>query len=112
MSETIETYFARQIDWSRETFGPDERTRGILDHIRKELAEIEAKPHDLSEWIDVVILAMDGFWRHGGTADDLLPALLAKQRKNMARQWPDWRTAPKDRAIEHVRAAHPEDKNE
>ncbi len=112
MSETIETYFARQIEWSRETFSPDERTRGILDHIRKELAEIEAKPHDLSEWIDVVILAMDGFWRHGGTADDLLPALLAKQRKNMARQWPDWRTAPKDRAIEHVRAALPEDKNE
>lgn len=103
-------YFERQIDWSRETFGPSLRTKGVIDHIRKELKEIEQNPHDLSEWVDVVILAMDGFWRHGGNASDLLPALLAKQRKNMARTWPDWRTMSEDTAIEHDRsqdAIHP-----
>jgi len=97
-------YFERQITWSRETFGPALRTKGVIDHIRKELAEIEQKPHDLSEWIDVVILAMDGFWRHGGKASDLLPSLLAKQQKNMARDWPDWRGMSEDSAIEHDRS--------
>ena len=104
MTETLETYFERQIGWSRETFGPALRTGGVIDHIRKELREIEANPHDLSEWVDVVILAMDGFWRHGGEASDLLPALLAKQRKNMSRTWPDWRTMSEDSAIEHDRS--------
>ncbi|MGN7803152.1 dATP/dGTP pyrophosphohydrolase domain-containing protein [Ensifer sp. 22521] len=102
--ETIQTYYERQIEWSRETFGPALRTKGVLDHIRKELGEIEQEPHDLSEWVDVVILAMDGFWRHGGNAADLLPALLAKQQKNMARTWPDWRSMSEDRAIEHDRS--------
>ncbi|TKT45364.1 dATP/dGTP pyrophosphohydrolase domain-containing protein [Rhizobium sp. LC145] len=97
-------YFERQIDWSRETFGPALRTNGVIDHIRKELKEIEQDPHDLSEWVDVVILAMDGFWRHGGKAFDLLPALLAKQRKNMSRTWPDWRGMSEDSAIEHDRS--------
>lgn len=101
---SLEIYYARQIEWSRETFGPALRTKGVIDHIRKELVEIEREPHDLSEWIDVVILAMDGFWRHGGKAEDLMPALLAKQKKNMARAWPDWRTMSEDRAIEHDRS--------
>lgn len=103
-AETLETYYERQIEWSRETFGPALRTKGIIDHIKKELREIEADPHDLSEWVDVVILAMDGFWRHGGNASDLFSALLAKQKKNMARTWPDWRTMSEDTAIEHDRS--------
>jgi hypothetical protein len=103
--ETIETYYARQIEWSRETFGPGKRTGGIIDHITKELREVAAEPEDLSEWVDLIILAMDGFWRHGGRAEDLMPRLLAKQKKNMARKWPDWRTMSADKAIEHDRSA-------
>ncbi|WP_444551114.1 dATP/dGTP pyrophosphohydrolase domain-containing protein [Brucella vulpis] len=103
-ADTLETYYARQIEWSKNTFGPALRTKGIIDHIKKELKEIEAEPHDLSEWIDVVILAMDGFWRHGGSVDDLMPRLLAKQQKNMARTWPDWRTMSEEQAIEHDRS--------
>lgn len=61
----IREYNERQRQWSRKTFGEGKRTIGILAHIRKELAEIEAKPDDLEEWIDVVILALDG---SGGTA--------------------------------------------
>lgn len=103
-ANTLETYYARQIEWSKNTFGPALRTKGIIDHIKKELKEIEADPRDLSEWIDVVILAMDGFWRHGGFVADLLPRLLAKQKKNMARTWADWRTMSEDQAIEHDRS--------
>lgn len=93
----------RQREFSKRTFGPGERTDGVLDHIRKELREIEAKPDDLTEWIDVVLLAFDGAWRAGFEPDQIAHALAAKQAKNMARQWPDWRTAEPGKAIEHVR---------
>ena len=33
----------------------------------------------------------------------IIAALVAKQDKNERREWPDWRTVPKDRAIEHKR---------
>ena len=51
----------RQWAWSDETFGPDNRTKGIVQHIKKELKEVEKDPQDLEEWVDVMILAMDGF---------------------------------------------------
>jgi hypothetical protein len=77
----------------------------VIDHIRKELAEIEAAPDDLSEWVDVIILAFDGAWRAGYLPQQILDAIAAKQARNEARTWPDWRTAPADQAIEHDRSA-------
>ena len=97
------THLYRQRTFSERTFGPARRTAGILDHIRKELVEIEAKPDDLTEWIDVVLLAFDGAWRHGGTPESICTTLYAKQAKNEARTWPDWRTAPDGKAITHVK---------
>lgn len=93
----------RQQDFSIRTFGPGQRTQGVLDHIRKELLEIEADPTDLEEWIDVVLLALDGAWRAGHTPEQIVVALNAKQTKNEGRSYPDWRTADPDKAIEHVR---------
>ena len=97
-------HLQRQREWSAATFGPGDRAQGVLDHIRKELGEIEADPGDLTEWIDVVILALDGAWRSGASPAEIIDALVAKQSRNERRQWPDWRTMPADRAIEHVRA--------
>lgn len=97
-------HLARQRAFSEKTFGPGERTQGVCDHIRKELGEIEKAPLDLEEWIDVVILALDGAWRCGGTPEQILATLQAKQAKNEARQWPDWRTADPNKAITHVKA--------
>ena len=99
----ILSYLYHQQQWSEDTFGPGERTAGILDHIRKELVEIETSPLDLSEWIDVVILALDGAWRVGYSPEEILEALVAKQEKNEKRKWPDWRTAAPGKAIEHIR---------
>lgn len=95
----------RQRKWSEKTFGPGVRTAGVLDHITKELAEIRDSPVDLEEWIDVVILALDGAWRAGHAPETIVETLATKQRKNESRQWPDWRTADPDKAIEHVRDA-------
>lgn len=98
------SHLRRQRAWSEKTFGPGPRAHGILDHIRKELTEIEANPNDLSEWIDVVILAFDGAWRQGYEPQEIVNALGAKQAKNESRQWPDWRSAEPGKAIEHVRS--------
>ena len=95
-------HLQRQRDWSAKTFGPGERSQGVVDHIRKELNEIEAAPFDLTEWIDVVILALDGAWRAGHSPDEIIAALVAKQAKNEGRKWPDWRTAAPGKAIEHI----------
>ncbi len=93
----------RQRDFSLRTFGPGERTAGVLDHIRKELVEIEADPADITEWVDVILLALDGAWRAGHAPEAIASAITDKQTRNEARQWPDWRTAEPGKAIEHVR---------
>lgn len=96
-------HLARQTEFSQKTFGPGARLSGVLDHIRKELIEVEAEPQDSSEWADLVILAFDGAARQGIEPQVILDAILAKQVKNESREWPDWRTQDPDKAIEHVR---------
>ncbi|PPD36760.1 MAG: hypothetical protein CTY18_02960 [Methylomonas sp.] len=100
----LESYLRQQTEFSERTFGPGRRTASVLDHLREELFEVEQNPDDIEEWIDVVMLALDGAWRHGYTPDQVCHALAAKLAKNKARTWPDWRTQPPDRAIEHVRS--------
>ena len=96
-------YIDRQIAFSNETFGPGHRTKGVLQHIRKELLEIEQDPTDLMEWVDVIILALDGAWRAGYNAVAICDALEYKLCKNVRRDWPDWRTMSEDQTIEHKR---------
>ncbi|MBO9398774.1 DUF550 domain-containing protein [Shimia sp. R9_2] len=116
-------YLARQVAVSRCNFGPYERTEGVIDHIKKELKEVQAEDYPegrMKEWVDVAILALDGLTRStrsyldsvapGATADEVadvaVKQILKKQRgKNELRDWPDWRTADPNKAIEHVRAA-------
>jgi hypothetical protein len=106
-------YLRRQKAWSLETFGPGNRTAGILDHLRKELIEIAKSSRDVYEWIDVVILAFDGAWREGFSLTEIVAALQAKQATNKARDWPDWRGVSKGVAIEHVRDGRTQgDRNE
>src|SRR5690349_12235730 len=92
-------HLANQRAWSERTFGPGTRLLGVLDHIRKELCEIEAAPDDVEEWVDVIILAFDGAWRAGWEPQQIIDAIKAKQAKNEARTWPDWRTMSADQAI-------------
>lgn len=111
----LKQHLIRQMAFSHATFGPGERTAGVIDHIRKELDEVIAANGESSEWVDVVILALDGLTRRlaycNGERNDpdrvaeiACSMIGAKQTRNEARVWPDWRIAPKDRAIEHDRA--------
>src|SRR4051812_30372323 len=92
-----------QREFSLHAFGPGDRAKGIVDHIRKELIEVEAKPADVMEWVDIVLLALDGAWRAGHQPEQIWLAINEKQARNQSRIWPDWRLADPEKAIEHVR---------
>ena len=96
-------HLQRQREFSERTFGPGQRVQGVTDHIAKELIEVRESGGDLKEWVDVIILGLDGAWRSGATPEQIIEAIVAKQTKNEGRTWPDWRTAEPDTAIEHVR---------
>ena len=93
----------RQREFSLRTFGPGPRTAGVLAHIRKELDEVEANPGDVSEWADLIILAIDGAWRAGHSPEAIAAAVPSKISVNEERDWPDWRTADPNSPIEHKR---------
>lgn len=94
-------HLRRQKTWSETTFGLGSRPQTIINHIRKELLEIESTPHEVEEWIDVVLLALDGAWRTGASPEAIVEALVAKQTKNESRSWVQ-PTSP-DQPIEHDR---------
>lgn len=106
-------HLIRQMAFSHATFGPGTRTKGVIDHLRKELDEVAAANGDSSEWVDVVILALDGLTRQlaycaerrdpNEVAETACRMIVGKQSRNERRQWPDWRTQSQDKAIEHVR---------
>lgn len=97
-------HLEHQREWSTRAFGPGRRTGGVLDHIAKEVEEVRAHPTDLSEWVDLIILALDGAWRAGHEPLAIIEAIKAKQARNEARTWPDWRELSEDVAIEHDRS--------
>jgi hypothetical protein len=106
----LKKHIERAIVFSKETYGPGHRSEAICKHIEKEVNEIREKPHDLEEWIDIIILGIDGAWRsvkaplsRGEIATMIAGCLEAKQTKNERRQWPNWRDVPADSPIEHVR---------
>ena len=110
---TLVAHLQRQLGFARNTFGPGRRTAALLDHLRKELAEIEAAAddqHAAQECIDVIILAFELAMRRLQAAGEHDPAaaaarlLLDKQTQNEGRVWPDWRTADPEKAIEHDRS--------
>lgn len=103
----LNEHIHRQREFSERTFGPGKRLAGVIDHIRKELVEVEqaaaAGEPTLPEWVDVILLALDGAWRTGATPLEISAAIAAKQARNEARKWPDWRSADPGKAIEHDR---------
>lgn len=98
-------YVNRHFSWSFRTFGPAANTESICSHIEHELEEIRKSPKDLEEWIDIIILGLDGALRCQGigkvVADDIRDALELKLNKNKSRTWiiPEDPTKP----IEHDR---------
>lgn len=108
----FEEYLRAQTLWSQQTFGPGARTKGVLDHLKAEIHEIESSDGDPGEWRDASMIALDGLIRslmaRGLTDADAIETAIgmmaAKLEVNRQRKWPDWRTAAPDKAIEHDRS--------
>lgn len=103
IEDALSAHFKRQREWSEKTLGPPRGTQRNIDHIRKELIEIEAEPLTLKEWIDVATLAFDGAWRAGHSPEAIARAFIETQERNERREWPDWRTVEPNKAVEHIR---------
>lgn len=117
----LQAHLIRQMVFSKATYGPGHRTKGVINHIEKEIEEIKESisfpnPGNLPalEWVDMVILSFDGLTRHIWAnsnyqmrADEVatlaINMIVSKQGKNELRDWPDWRTVDPNKAIEHVR---------
>lgn len=95
-------FITRMKEFSLNTFGPGPRVGGIREHIRLELQEIKRNPNDVTEWCDVILLALDGAWRQGFSSEEICDAIKAKQVKNENRNWPYWRNYTKHEAIPHI----------
>jgi len=76
------------IPWSKITFGNGPRVEGILKHIESEIEEVRANPEDIREWIDIVILALDGAWRSGHSAEEVVLTLFDKLVEIRTRTYP------------------------
>lgn len=69
----------RQREFMRRTFGVEARPAAMLPVIRKRLDEISGNPGDLSGWVQVVVLALDGAWRAGHAPAKIALAIAALQ---------------------------------
>lgn len=99
--------------FSNKAFGPptpeNNREAGIIDHIKKELKEIQkadTPEEKMNEWVDIILLGIDGAGRTGCTSAKIAKAVWAKYQKNLVRSWPDWRTVGPDKAVQHKRGKH------
>lgn len=118
-------HLTRQAAFSRATFGPGPRTKGVIDHIEEEFDEIadaETPAERAKEWTDVAILALDGLLRacrveleaegrtnvtHDEVAQRAVHRIVAKQGVNEIRDYPDWRTMSENQRINHIRSEFP-----
>lgn len=111
----LEQHLLRQMAFSHAAFGPGRSTKRVVAHIRKELDEVLESDGSPEEWVDVVILALDGLTRSLAFVDDghrkseyaarkSILTILDKQSINESRTWPDWRTVNEDMPIEHDRS--------
>lgn len=82
-AEALAGVFDRRAAWSLRTFGAGDKYKGVVEHIRRELAEIEADPSSLVEWVDVVMLAMDGALERESGAAAMQAALSASLERGV-----------------------------
>lgn len=105
MTDVFELLWDEQEGFSTRAFGPTSYRgpHGPLEHLKREAGEAQAKPDDISEFADCLILVIDATRRAGFSCDALLQAALLKVQQNAKRKWPDWRERPGDVVLEHVR---------
>jgi len=87
-------------NWSNATFGPGQRTEGMIAHLLKEVQELHEEPNDLEEYADCLMLLIDAAYSVGFDMKKLLKATQKKLEINKKRKWGPQN---QDGSIEHVR---------
>jgi hypothetical protein len=102
-ASSIAELWTKHSEWSDATFGivAERGPIGPLKHLELEAREAQAAPHDIEEYADIFLLALDSARRAGFSASALIQWAFAKVAKNALREWP--KGAP-DEAVEHVRS--------
>lgn len=113
----LKQHLLRQMAFSHATFGPGKRKKGVITHIQEELDEVFCCDENKAaeEWVDVVLLALDGLTREvcftvdettrndpNEVAEQVCNLINRKQSKNEGRQWPNWRLRGQHEPIGHI----------
>ena len=81
-------FFDRKYKWSLKTFGEKPNAAPLIKHVRREVKECADQPGDLIEWVDVVLLALDGAARYAhANGHEFVAAMMGKQIVNCRRKW-------------------------
>lgn len=105
---TMAQCITRQRDWALKTFGPGDHSEGLLKHIKKEVIEIMEDTSETEEWVDIIILAIEGAWRTGASPKEVVQWFDMKMSKNERRQWPDIGELSTGVPIEHLKGCEKE----
>lgn len=102
-ADTLETLFLEVGEWAVATF-TQATPESWCKHLQKEVSELAAKPSDLEEIADCMILLAGLVHKQSYTPEDLRQAIREKLEINKKRVWgqPD-----KDGVVEHVREEQP-----
>ena len=76
----------RVILFQRRNF-PDQTLAAKLEHLRREVVELQDNPRDLSEWADVFILILGSANKAGLAAPELIALAHEKMAINENRKW-------------------------
>ncbi len=83
----IKEFFDTKLAWSRDTYG-DLSSKTIIDHLHKEIIEASYDPKDILEWVDIILLAIDGAGRFANAdGATFVEALKKKFEINRKRTW-------------------------
>lgn len=97
-------FLSEKWEHSQRVFGP-QTTTGVLNHVRSEVEEIQEEPTDITEWVDLILLGMDGAMRScpdpKTAPQEVVRAIRDKFEVVKKRQYPDWRTLAPDEASYH-----------
>lgn len=87
-----------QAAWVADTF-PGITTKNKLDHLRKEIDEIESNPSDVAEYADAIMILTSAAHGEGISVEAITKAAWEKIEINKTRKWAQGR----DGVFEHKR---------
>lgn len=106
---SFEELFKRIAEWQQKQFLSDQTPPytiiPLLNHLKKEVKELIEKPYDQTEWADVMILVLGGFFRAFANSGIDTPGHLIEitRRKLEINKYRKWGKSDEEGVIEHIK---------